>query len=245
VKYGLLTDRLIKKPVSGTTVVGLNGTAVTAGWAIDTTTGLVTFDDYSLNITAISQAAQAVVTVGAHSLVAGDTVYIASVTGMTEINGARYEVASVGATTITLDVDSTGFTAYSSGGTAKTLPQAGHFTGSITGITKATNGVVTSAGHSLQVGDTVAFSGVSGMTEINGQSARVVAVTASTFTIRLDTSGYTTYTSGGTYSAGERVTAGFQFDVPVRFGIDSLEGITFEGPGVLSVSSLPLVEFRI
>ena len=245
VKYGLLTDRLIKKPVSGTTVVGINGTAVTDGWAIDTTTGLVTFDNYSLNITAITQAAQAVVTVGAHSIVAGDTVYIASVAGMTEINGARYEVASVGATTITLDVDSTGFTAYSSGGTAKTLPQAGHFTGSITGISKATNGVVTSAGHSLQVGDTVAFSGVSGMTEINGQSARVVATTASTFTIRLDTSGYTTYTSGGTYSAGERVTAGFQFDVPVRFGIDSLEGITFEGPGVLSVSSLPLVEFRI
>lgn len=245
VKFGLLTDRLIKKPVAGTTVLGINGVALAQMWSIDTTTGLITFEDETLAITGISQAAQAVVTVASHTRVAGDLVYVSGVVGMTEINGARYEVVSVTATTITLDVNSTGFTAYASGGSLDTVPQAAHFTGAITAITQAVNAVVTSAGHDLQVGDTVSFSGISGMTGLNSQSARVVAADTDTFTIRHDTTTYSAYTSGGTYSAGERVTAGFEFDVPVRFGLDSLEGISFEGPGVLSVSSLQLIEYRI
>ena len=36
-------DRTITKPVSGTTVVAVNGVAQPAGWSIDITTGLVTF----------------------------------------------------------------------------------------------------------------------------------------------------------------------------------------------------------
>lgn len=36
-------QRLIKKPVAGSVTMGVNGTQVTSGWSVDTTTGLVTF----------------------------------------------------------------------------------------------------------------------------------------------------------------------------------------------------------
>lgn len=76
------------------------------------------------NITNITQADPAVVTISSHGYSDGDEIYIAGVVGMTELNGAFYKVA--GATTNTFelqdrdgnDVDSSGFTAYSSGGTA-------------------------------------------------------------------------------------------------------------------------------
>jgi len=36
--------RDIKKPVTGTVLVGVNGSAVTSGWSINLTTGVITFD---------------------------------------------------------------------------------------------------------------------------------------------------------------------------------------------------------
>lgn len=69
-------------------------------------------------ITNITQANPAVVTTSAaHSYNNGDRVYITVVVGMTEVNGAYYTVANKTATTFELaGVDSTGYTAYSSGG---------------------------------------------------------------------------------------------------------------------------------
>lgn len=69
----------------------------------------------SFVITGASQATQAVIT-AATTLVAGQSVTITGVIGMTELNGNTYTVVSVTATTVTLDVDSTGFTPYVSGG---------------------------------------------------------------------------------------------------------------------------------
>lgn len=90
-------------------------------------TGILTFENLSYTITNITQSAQAVLTVSEStaSLSVGQTLYIASVAGMTQINDARYTVVAKTTNSITLDVNSTGFTAYSSGGTAKTLPQTG------------------------------------------------------------------------------------------------------------------------
>jgi len=74
----------------------------------------------------------------------------------------------------------------------------------ITGITKADPGVVTSTSHGYSDGDEVYISGVSGMTEINGRNLKVANKTANTFEVTeldgtdLDTSGFTAYTSGGT-----------------------------------------------
>lgn len=72
----------------------------------------------SLTITAISKAANAVVTTTGATLVKGDVVNISGVTGMTEING-NWLVKAATATSITLEVDSTNFTTYGSGGTMK------------------------------------------------------------------------------------------------------------------------------
>jgi len=75
-------------------------------------------------ITNVTQADPAVVTTsGAHSYSNGDHVDISGVVGMTELNGRRFVVQNVTSTTFELvdvitraDLDSTGFTAYSSGG---------------------------------------------------------------------------------------------------------------------------------
>ena len=42
---GESTERTIAKPVDGTVVIALDGVEATGGWSVDTTTGVVTFDD--------------------------------------------------------------------------------------------------------------------------------------------------------------------------------------------------------
>ena len=97
--------------------------------------------DYDTAITAITKATQAVLTVSACGIQANDLVLVSSVTGMTEINNfdpalttyvdnQYYTVVSATPTSITLNVDSSTFTTYSSGGlltkainfSAKTIP---------------------------------------------------------------------------------------------------------------------------
>jgi hypothetical protein len=69
-------------------------------------------------ITAITKAAQAVVSCAGHGFTLGQIVQFASVVGMVEINGLRGTVVAAPTDTFTVDIDSTGFTAYGSGGTA-------------------------------------------------------------------------------------------------------------------------------
>lgn len=71
------------------------------------------------NITAITKANPAVVTSSSHGYSDGDHVWIASVVGMTEVNGRRFTVANKTTNTFELSgVNSTNYTTYSSGGTA-------------------------------------------------------------------------------------------------------------------------------
>lgn len=80
---------------------------------------LLTLDDPK-TISAATQADPVVVTATAHGFSDGDTVRIARVVGMTELNGNAYTVANKTANTFELSgVDGTGFTAYSSGGEAR------------------------------------------------------------------------------------------------------------------------------
>ena len=72
---------------------------------------------FSATISGITQATQAVVTIAGSIYYPGYEVLISGVVGMTQINGGPYTVISVTPTSLTLNVDSTGFTAYSSGGT--------------------------------------------------------------------------------------------------------------------------------
>lgn len=76
-------------------------------------------------ITNITQANPAVVTITGHGYTDGDEVYLSAIVGMTELNDAKYLVANKAANTFELtdlegnNIDSTAYTAYSSGGTSE------------------------------------------------------------------------------------------------------------------------------
>jgi len=73
----------------------------------------------------------------------------------------------------------------------------------ITGITQANPGVVTSTAHGFSNGNTIVISGVVGMTQVNGKRFKVASVTANTFALQtidgtnVNTTSFTAYTSGG------------------------------------------------
>lgn len=71
------------------------------------------------NITGITQASPAEVSIAGHGYSTGDEVFIEGVGGMTRLNGRWFTITSTGTGTFTLDgEDSTGYDAYTSGGTA-------------------------------------------------------------------------------------------------------------------------------
>lgn len=74
----------------------------------------------------------------------------------------------------------------------------------ITAATKANPGVFTAAAHGLATGDVGIFASLGGMVEANGLAGVVGSVpSTSTFTIAgLNTTAFTTYTTGGTFTPG-------------------------------------------
>ncbi len=110
-----------------------------------------------------------------NNFIAGAAVTIDGVFGMTQLNGNTYY--------------------------AGPLEQA-----AITGITKANPAVVTAAAHGHSNGDTVYIAGVGGMTQVNGFNYTVAGATTDTFQLLgINSTGFTTYTSGGTVT-GQHVT---------------------------------------
>ncbi len=85
-------------------------------------------------ITGITKASPAVVTAAAHGYSAGDEVFITGVVGMTQVNGRRFRVGSAPTTNsfklldpITgTNIDSSGYTTYSSAGTAARIYEVTH-----------------------------------------------------------------------------------------------------------------------
>lgn len=67
----------------------------------------------------------------------------------------------------------------------------------ITGISQAAAAVITTNGIQFEIGDIVFIDGVVGMTEINGLKPTVIAKTATTITVDIDSSLYTPYISDG------------------------------------------------
>jgi len=86
--------------------------------------GLVVDSSAIKTITGATAANPVVVTSTAHGLSNGDEVFISSVVGMTELNGRQFKISNVTANTFELqdmsstNVDGSGYTAYTSGGTA-------------------------------------------------------------------------------------------------------------------------------
>ena len=109
-----------------------------ASWALNTYT--ITGDPFVSPGTVISGATQAnpgVVTDASHGYVDGQLIFVTGVVGMTQLNSNFYVVRTITTNTFTLEtrdgvqVDTTGYTAYSSGGVATTpskYPRAVAFT---------------------------------------------------------------------------------------------------------------------
>ena len=156
--------RVVFKPATGTVVVGMAGAALPVSqWTVSTVTGLVTMAaNKTRAITAITKAAQAVVTVGAHTFLAGESVAFTGVLGMTQINGLRALITAISGTTITVAINSTGFGTYTSGGTVQTNPLTGEvvtagfqfdlpmrFDSDLSGLTFATFDTLSTGGINL------------------------------------------------------------------------------------------------
>ena len=86
----------------------------------------------------------------------------------------------------------------------------------IGGITKSAQAVVTTlVAHNLNTGDQVSLFKIGGMTELNGQVAFVTVTSINTFILNgINSTGYTTYTSGG-YAAAA-VDAKMSIDIIVN-----------------------------
>lgn len=88
----------------------------------------------SFAITGATQASPCVLTC-ASQFVVGQQIMIEGVVGMTQLNGNTYTVTAVDPTTVTIDVDSTGFGAYISGGLASSFVNfVNYFTGEVSVI---------------------------------------------------------------------------------------------------------------
>ena len=89
--------------------------------------GQITESD--VTVSGITQANPAVVTASSHGFSNGDFVILSSVVGMTEVNGKTFKVADKTTNTFELqdvdgtDINSSAFTAYSSGGDANRIYQ--------------------------------------------------------------------------------------------------------------------------
>jgi uncharacterized protein (TIGR02217 family) len=117
----------------------------------------------------------------------------------------------------------------------------------ITNITKAASAVVSATAHGFADGDRVYFAGVSGMTSINGLTATIASHNANDFTVSLNTTSYTTYSSGGTAAVYYAVSDVFdwtgEFDVAVRFDDDAQE-MSLDDIFIASWNGIAVVELR-
>jgi hypothetical protein len=133
--------------------------------------------DNPITITGATKANPIVVTAPANSLSDGGLVRIVRVKGMTELNSNTYRVLEQATNTVEL---------FEQDGTA------------ITAASRANPGQITATSHGLSTGDEVGFFGVGGMTELNGNGYTITVVDANNFTIGVNTSGFTAFTTGGT-----------------------------------------------
>ena len=144
----------------------------------------------------------------AHRLETGFAVYLSGIGGMTELNNRTVRVTKVSDTVVDLDdVDSTDFSAYTSGGSARlgllimTLQPADNpIVGlSITGALQTNPVELTfSTAHELNDGDEIYIENAGGMTELNNR--RFVVTRSGWNTVTLDYENgedHTAYTSGG------------------------------------------------
>lgn len=154
------------------------------------------------NISGISKASTAVVTSNNHGFQNGDVVYISGVNGMTQVNNRYYTVSNRATNTFRLSgTSSSGWNTYSSGGTIRKCQ-----------VSDCTMVVTTSSAHGYDNGDEIYFSGVGGLTALNGETFQIANKTSTTFSL-VGVVGPTSsaWTSGGTAYCTEYGCEYFRF----------------------------------
>tara|TARA_X000001382_G_scaffold83599_1_gene59162 strand:+ start:8608 stop:11340 length:2733 start_codon:yes stop_codon:yes gene_type:complete len=168
-----------------------------------------------ITITATTAADPVVVTASSHGLSNEDSVKIRDIKGMVELNNRSFIVASKGTNSFSL------------------VPDQNAISASITAITKANPAVVTATSHGLTDSEKIYISGVAGMTQVNGLVFTVANKTTNTFELSgIDSSGYGTYTSGGSIRHAEDGTShtayisggNARLETTSITGLDHLEG---------------------
>ena len=129
-----------------------------------------------VTISGASEGNPGIITATAHGFSDGDLIDISGVVGMTELNGNRYRAIEVATNTFEIMA-----------GLGKP----------VSGVTRANPGSVTAVGHGFSTGNEVGFLSVGGMTDLNGNGYTITVVDADTFTIGVDSSAFSVYTSGG------------------------------------------------
>lgn len=128
-------------------------------------------------ITGASQATNANLTIVAHGYSVGDRIKIAGITGMTQLNDWTATVLTVpGVDNVTIDVDTTTFTAYSANGTAAKV-----LTGDYPATALFTKGRLKYGGTRLRI--TTVFESEAGQFYIHTLPASVTADSALQYTI--------------------------------------------------------------
>jgi uncharacterized protein (TIGR02217 family) len=249
--YGARTfDRAIKKPKASSISVYRGGVlqTETTHFTFDTTTGIVTFVADSTKtvnanstkaITGISQANPGSVTCVGHGFSTGDKIKIVSVGGMTQVNNTYYTITVTGVDTFTIGVNTSGYSAYTSGGSAIKY-----------GITQTNPVRVNADAHGFTNGQVIYLNGAGGMTEVNGIAFTITNVATNYFELSgINGTSYTAYTgSASAYKypqPSESLTfACTEYYVPVRFVNDMMEREII-APNVHGWQQIPLTEVRL
>jgi uncharacterized protein (TIGR02217 family) len=249
--YGARTfDRAIKKPKAASLSVYRGGVlkTETTHYTFDTTTGIVTFvadSTKTINanstkaITGISQANPGNVMCVGHGFSTGDKVKITSVGGMTQVNNTYFTITVVDADNFTIGVNTSAYTAYTSGGSAIKY-----------GITQTNPVRVNADAHGFTNGQVIYLNGAGGMTEVNGIAFTITNVATNYFELSgINGTSYTAYTgSASAYKypqPSESLTfACTEYYVPVRFVNDMMEREII-APNVHGWQSIPLTEVRL
>jgi hypothetical protein len=110
----------------------------------------------------------------------------------------------------------------------------------VTAITKAVNAQITSAYHGYSVGEQVFFSGITGMTQINGRFGIVQSVVdANNFTVDIDTRGFSTFVDSRLLLHHLRLRL-HRRRLPIRLSLGEAAGIATVTPAI----TVPASTFR-
>ena len=226
------------------TPVAVGGIVLSGVYAIDLVLGSTSYQITAASaatttrapadITDITMANPGVVTYsGDDNFANGDLVYIYGVSGMTEVNGTLQTVANVDTGANTFEIENTsGFTAYTSGGTASpaAVPEFATSSGS-------SSVTVTFQSHGLSAGSTINFplSTTIGGVTISGTYSVFSVTDADNFVINADaeaSSSATAFMNSGQVEILYYITLGPQ-------GASTGYGIGTYGSGTYGIGSAP------